>query len=134
MPNDETEIRQLVETWMSATQAGDVETILDLMTDDVVFLRPGCPPMIGRETFAAASSGQSHESMKIDATSDIQEIQIFGDVAYMWTKLAVAVTLPDADRPIKRAGETLSVLRKQEGKWRLARDANLLTVAPEQGE
>jgi hypothetical protein len=26
----------------------------------------------------------------------------------------------------KRAGHTLSVFRKQNGKWRLARDANLL--------
>jgi uncharacterized protein (TIGR02246 family) len=37
MEKDEQEIRKLVETWMSATKAGDVETVLGLMTDDVSF-------------------------------------------------------------------------------------------------
>jgi ketosteroid isomerase-like protein len=43
MQNDEQEIRQLVATWMSATKGGDVKAILELMTDDVVFLVAGQP-------------------------------------------------------------------------------------------
>src|SRR5262245_47399965 len=54
MEKDEQEIRELVETWMAATKAGDVEAVLGLMTDDVVFLVPGQPPM-GRAEFAAAA-------------------------------------------------------------------------------
>ena len=46
MQNDEQAIRQLVATWMAATKAGDMETVLSLMADDVVFLLPGRPPMI----------------------------------------------------------------------------------------
>jgi uncharacterized protein (TIGR02246 family) len=38
MSNDEQEIRQLIATWMAATKAGDVETVLSLMADDAVFL------------------------------------------------------------------------------------------------
>ncbi len=45
MQDDEQEIRNLVSTWMTATKAGDVETVLSLMSDDVVFLVPGRPPM-----------------------------------------------------------------------------------------
>jgi uncharacterized protein (TIGR02246 family) len=45
MQNDEQEIRQLVSTWMAASKAGDVETVLSLMADDVVFLVPGQPVM-----------------------------------------------------------------------------------------
>ena len=45
MSTDEQQIRALVATWMQATQAGDVDTVLDLMTDDVVFLVPGRPPI-----------------------------------------------------------------------------------------
>jgi len=33
---------------------------------------------------------------------------------------------------MKRAGHTLSVLKKQNGKWVLARDANLLAPVPTQ--
>ena len=38
MNTDEQQIRELVATWMSATKAGDLATVLSLMTDDVVFL------------------------------------------------------------------------------------------------
>ena len=41
---DEAEIRQLVATWMAATESGDVDKVLSLMTDDVVFLVAGREP------------------------------------------------------------------------------------------
>ena len=41
MQNDEQEIRELVSKWMAASKAGDVDTVLSLMADDVVFLVPG---------------------------------------------------------------------------------------------
>jgi hypothetical protein len=44
----------------------------------------------------------------------------------MWTKLTVVVTPPDGSPPVERAGHTLSVLKKINSKWFLARDANLL--------
>ena len=52
MQNDEQEIRDLVSTWMAATKAGDVDTVLSLMTDDVVFLVPG-QPVMRKADFAA---------------------------------------------------------------------------------
>jgi len=44
MQSDEQQIRDLVARWMSATKSHDVQTVLDLMTEDVVFLVPGSPP------------------------------------------------------------------------------------------
>ena len=41
MHDDEAAIRELVSTWMAATKAGDAATVLDLMTDDAVFLVAG---------------------------------------------------------------------------------------------
>jgi len=35
---DEEQIRHAVSTWMEATKKGDNQAVLDLMTDDVVFL------------------------------------------------------------------------------------------------
>ena len=58
MKSDEEEIRELVSKWMDATQAGDIETILSLMTDDVVFLVPGRPVMRKSEFAAAARPRQ----------------------------------------------------------------------------
>jgi len=127
MSADEQQIRDLVATWMSATRAGDIDTVLSLMTDDVVFLVPG-QPAFGKQQFAAALKPPTGKpAPEIDGRSEIQEIQVFGDWAFMWTRLQVEMKPPGGARPVKRAGYTLSMLRKSGGRWRLARDANMLT-------
>lgn len=130
MQNDEEEIRHLVATWMTATKAGDIEAVLDLMTEDVVFLIAGRPPMIGRAAFAAASQAQSTQGApQIDGKSEIQEIKVFGEWAFIWTRLSVTMTPPGGAPPMTRAGHALSILKKEKGKWLLARDANMLAPA-----
>jgi len=127
MGADEREIRQVVATWMTATKAGDIETVLTLMADDVVFLIAGQPPMIGKAAFAAAARAQSGQAApRFDGTSDIQEIKVLGDWAFIWTKLRVVVTPPGGAPPMTRAGHTLSIFNKQNRRWVLARDANML--------
>lgn len=129
MQNDEHEIRQLVATWMAATQAGDFETVLGLMADDVVFLMPGQPPLVGKARFAAAAESQSRAgSPRIHATSEIKEIQVMGDWAFMWAELSVHIIPPGGGSSMARAGHTLSIFKKQSGKWLLARDANMLST------
>jgi uncharacterized protein (TIGR02246 family) len=130
--SDEEQIRELVQTWMSATKAGDIDTVLSLMADDVVFLIAGQPPMIGKAAYAAAARGQpNQERPRFDGRSEIQEIKVLGDWAYMWTKLRVVVTPPGGGRSITRAGHTLTILKKHNGKWVLARDANMLSPVSE---
>ena len=129
--NDEQKIRELVQTWMAATKAGDTQTVLSLMADDIIFLVPGQPPMT-KARFAAASEHQSNgKGPEFDGTSEIQEIKVLGDWAYMWTKLRVVARPPDGSQPIVRAGHTLSILKKEGERWLLARDANLLAPAKE---
>jgi len=130
MQRDEQEIRQLVTSWMQASKAGDIDTVLGLMTEDVVFLRAGQPPMIGKAAFAAAARiPPGQEGPQIDGTSEIQEITVSGDWAYMWSKLTVVVTPPGGASSNTRSGYTLSVLKRQNGRWLLARDANMLSPA-----
>lgn len=134
MNSDEQQIRELVSTWMAATKSGDVDTVLSLMTEDVVFLLPGQAPMQGKAAYAAAAQGQPKEaSPQFDGSSEIQEIQVLGDWAYMWSRLKVLVTFPGRV-PVTRAGHTLSIFRKEHGRWLLARDANMLTVVKEEGQ
>jgi uncharacterized protein (TIGR02246 family) len=129
MKTDEQAIRDFTATWMAATKTGDVETVLGLMAEDVVFLVAGQPPMIGKSAYAAAARPKPNQTPpQIDGASEIQEIKVLGDWAFMWTKLKVAMTPPGGAAPVNRAGHTLTILNKQNGKWLLARDANLLTV------
>ena len=133
MQNDEAQIRELVSTWMAATRAGDVETILGLIADDAVFLVAGRPPMRKREFADTARAQAGTGAPTIDGTSEIHEIKIFGSWAFMWSTLRVIVTPANGSRSIERAGHTLTVLNKQNGKWLLARDANLLSAVQTAG-
>lgn len=122
---DEAAIRDMVATWMAASKAGDVDTVLGLVSDDVVFLTPGRPPM-RKDEFTAQSKAQAGPGgPQIEGSSDIQEIQVLGDWAFMWTRLEIKVT-PQGGAAIERAGNTLTVLKKVDGRWVIARDANLL--------
>ncbi len=125
MTSDEKDIRDLIDTWMKASKSGDAATVLGLMSADVVFLQPGQKPMRGRQEFAAAQSGI--RDFEIDGQSDIQEIRVIGDWAYCWNFLTVTFTARNGSGSGKRAGNVLTVLRKENGGWVIFRDANLLT-------
>ena len=130
MQRDEEQIRQVVASWMAATKSGDVDTVLNLIAEDAVFLVPGRTPMRKSE-FASASRAQAVQGgPTIDVRSDVQEIKLLGDWAFMWTQLCVVATPADGSAPIERAGHTLTVLKKEDGQWLVARDANLLAPVP----
>lgn len=126
MNDDESEIRALIETWQSATKSGDLEIVLGLMTDDVVFLVHGRAPMNKAEFAAISSVPPGSPRPKFEITSEIQDVQVSGEMASVWSKLSVSITPPNSAQPIERAGHTLSVFRRIDGRWRLHRDANLL--------
>jgi uncharacterized protein (TIGR02246 family) len=128
MLGDEDEIRSLVSTWLAATKAGDVETVLSLIAEDAVFLAPGQPVMSKADFAAAARAFAGPNAPKFEGWSKIQEIKIFGDRASAWSKLSVEVTPAGGAPAITRAGYTLTIFQKHNGKWLLARDANLLAT------
>ena len=123
MTEDERAIRELVATWMSASKAGNSETVLSLIADDAVFMVVGQEPF-GKDAFRNASQGQ--KDLRIEGTSDIREIEVLGDWAWVRSYLTVTVTPPGGE-PIRRAGFTLTILRRTAGRWMLVRDANLMT-------
>jgi uncharacterized protein (TIGR02246 family) len=126
MTDDERAIRELIDRWMAASKAGDTATVLSLMTDDVVFMVPGREPF-GKQEFAAASQGM--QGVAFAGKSDIRELKVLGDWAYLRNYLEVTITPPGVP-PARRAGHTLTILCKgADGTWRLARDANLLAAA-----
>jgi len=126
MTQDEQAIRELVATWMAASKRGDTETVLSLMADDVLFMVRGREPF-GKEEFAAAARGMTDS--RIEGTSEIQEIEVNGDRAYLRNRLTITVTPEGGEPLLQRSGYTLSILREEkDGRWVLIRDANLLAV------
>jgi uncharacterized protein (TIGR02246 family) len=130
MSADERVIRELVKKWMAASEAGDLDTVLGLMTDDVVFMVPGRAPF-GKDEFA--DSARKMRDVRMQGTANIKEIEVLGDWAWVRNHIAVTMT-PPGGTPNRRSGYTLTILKKQaDGRWLLARDANLLTNDEQQG-
>jgi uncharacterized protein (TIGR02246 family) len=95
------------------------------MSDDVVFLGPG-RPAFGKKEFAAAQGGLG--DYRIEGTSDVREVYVSGDLGYAWTQLTVTMTPSAGGEPVRRSGPTLTIFRRlADGRWVLARDANMLT-------
>lgn len=121
---DEDSIRKLVETWMSASKAGELATILDLMADDVLFMTPS------REPFDKDQFRRDFEAMKdakLDGTASIEEMQVSGDWAWIRNRIDLTIT-PSGGSPVRRSGFALTILRKaRDGRWQLFRDANLVS-------
>ena len=126
MSNDEQSIREVINTWMRATAEGNVPQILELMDEDAVFLVQGQSPVRGRATFAAGLE-KALQKFHIESTSDVQEIEVAGNLAYCWNQLQVIMTPRAEGSPVRRSGYTLTIFRKSnEGKWVLFRDANFV--------
>jgi len=127
--DDEKAIRELYATWHRATAAGDLATVLGLMSDDVIFLTPGAQPF-GKKAFADLNESLA-KKIRIESRFELGEIAIHGDWAHVWSRLWVTMVPLKGGAATHRSGHTLSILRKEGGKWVLVRDANLLAPDPQ---
>lgn len=123
MSNDEHAIRKLIDDWMQASARGDLDKVLSLMSEDVVFMTAGREPF-GKQEFAAQSQGL--KDVKLEGRANPVEIKVLGDWAYLRNHIDLTMT-PQDGQPIKRAGYTLTILnRRPDGRWVITRDANLM--------
>ena len=120
--HDEQAIREMVKTWLAASKRKDLEAQLNLMADDVLFITPGREPF-GKEEFK--KSNEQMRDVEIDAESDIKEIEVLGDWA--WMRSFLNITITKAGESTKRSGHILTVLNKRpDGQWVIKRDANFV--------
>jgi uncharacterized protein (TIGR02246 family) len=124
--SDEAAIRAVHAAWVAATRERNIQGILDLITDDCVFLVPSAPPIAGKDSVRQmyAQLFVRYGNAKIELQSEIQEIQVFGDTAF-WRGTDSIIAAPQDGPPIKSTGYGMGLLRRGvEGKWRFARGIN----------
>lgn len=126
MTPEEQAIRSLHTRWIDAVNAGDLACLLDLMTDDVVFLSPGRAPF-ARDGFTDGFTS-GHRDFLIRCTSELENVVAASDVAYTVCRDALRVTPRTGGDTVELAGHRLTVYRRQpDGRWLLARDAHTLS-------
>ena len=124
MPDDQQQIRTLIERWADAVHATDLDTVLADHSDDIVMFDVP-PPDDGvrgiepyRETwppfFEWQAGGALFQLVELDVTAG-------EDVAYAHALLRCGMPKELAERPERRLRLTLG-LRKQDGRWLVAHE------------
>ena len=132
MGTDERAIREVHSSWIEAVNAGDLDRLLSLMADDVVFLNPGQAP-VGREGFAAGLSA-AHRQARVRCLSELEEVVVAGDIAHTRSRDSLSVVPHDGGEATQLAGYRITIYRKQpDGRWLLSRDAHTLSAVEEGG-
>ena len=100
-----------------ATLEWDIETLLDLWTEDTLLMNQNAPIVKGRQGIAAyykaaesaTYTGHKHELLEVDG---------YGDIAYARGAFKTAMVIKGIPEPIKSEGKTLLIFRKQtDGSW-----------------
>lgn len=111
------------DAYVDAINSNDVERMLATLTDDVVFLAPNTPVMVGKDALRPWLEGYV-EAFETHYDKPVRELVVCGDHAferYDWAS---------TDRPraggdvVRDSGWGLVVYRREpDGVWRVARDA-----------
>ena len=113
-------IRALLDDFVAAENAGDLQTIMALITEDVVHMAPEEPPVVGADavrTWWESTFGQVDIQ---GAVSDV-EIQAFGDWGFIRGIWNVTTTPKSGGEPQQNDYSFISVVRRENGAWKEAR-------------
>ena len=125
---DRNAILALVENYHRATRAKDVDTILELVAEDVVFLPSSSPPIKGREEVEKMYRAFFPVYREIKQEADIEELQVAGDWAFLWGTDQLRLMPESGETEIQMKGKGLSILKRQsDGPWRFWRGINNMT-------
>lgn len=126
MGPDEQAIRAIHAGWIEAVNAGDLDRLLSLMTDDTLFITPWGEP-VGRDGFPEGFSA-GHGQSQIRCVSNLEEVVVAGDIAHTLARDTLSVTPKTGGETAELAGHRLTIYRKQpDGRWLLSRDIHTLT-------
>ena len=115
---DVNEIEEIHNRWIAEELAGNSSHVIDFCTDDVKWIPPNAPPLVGKETIA--------EYLKNNAV-DLRHVQVkdvmirgSGPVAYLTSDYYSRFTVEKATEIQEVTGTHLWVLRKIEnGRWQV---------------
>ena len=115
-------IRSIYEWWRPDWEAGDAVAVAAYYTDDNVQMPIGEPDTVGRSAFVSGlQSLFAGAHVKGDHT-DIKEVAIDGDTAFVRGHYALTVSPKDGSEPTHFRGKFMHILKRQsDGRWLIHR-------------
>jgi uncharacterized protein (TIGR02246 family) len=111
-------IRAVSDTWGEHLLAGDWAALVELYTEDATFMPPNEATIQGRASLQAWMEAYPAISA---ASLNIQEIDGYGDIAYVRGTYAMTLTIAGVE--VRDTGKYVEIRRKQaDGSWLLAVD------------
>ncbi len=110
---------------MAAVKAMDIPKLMTLVTEDVVFLPPGLPPLRGKPAIEAMYKSFLPQFSSVDQQAALEEVEVAGDWAFAWGSETLVLVPQSGGSPIQMDGKGLSILRRQpDGSWKFSRAVN----------
>jgi uncharacterized protein (TIGR02246 family) len=124
MTNETHAIRDLLAAWAEAMKAQDIARLLTLVTEDIVFLPPNHPPVRGKQAVRVMFESFFPQFASVEQTTTQEEIEISGDLAFIWGSESLVLAPKSGGAPVRLAGHGMSILRRENGAWKFASGIN----------
>ena len=122
---DKNAILLIVGRWRAATKAKNIDAILELVDDDVVFLPSTLPPIRGKKEVERMYRTFFPQYREVKQEEVIEEVRIAGDWAFFWGTDELHLVPESGGAEIHMRGKGLGVLKRQaDGSWRFWRGIN----------
>ena len=106
----------------AAYAVGDADGVAAQYTEDAILMNPGRPAVVGREAIAEGFR-PFFASFRGELAQEIEEIEVFGDQAYMRGKIKIKITAKKGSAKAELNGKYIAIARRDsDGVWRFARD------------
>jgi uncharacterized protein (TIGR02246 family) len=111
-------IKSLSDEIMKAYNEGDLEVLMAIVAEDVVFMPPGEPTLIGKE---AIRNWHDFDKISFDVNITVEEVQVLGDWAFMRDIWIGTVTQKESGEKFELNNKSLILLRRQpDGTWKMS--------------
>jgi uncharacterized protein (TIGR02246 family) len=118
---DRAAIRTMIDDFVAAENAGDIEAIMARTTDDAVMMPPNAPAITGKNAVRAWREDFLSQ-FTIEAAVPEPEIQAFGDWGFVRGTWAATLTPKEGGEPQEVSYSVIAVVhREADGSWKEAR-------------
>jgi uncharacterized protein (TIGR02246 family) len=116
------DIERVLQTYETALNASDIDTVMTVFAPDGVFMAPNSPSRIGADSIHAAYAG-IFQAITFDTELQIEEIeQVAANWAFVRTSSVGFVTVHAIGERVPDANHELFVFQKgDDERWKIAR-------------
>ncbi|MGH8156990.1 MAG: YybH family protein [Rhodanobacter sp.] len=113
-------IQSVLQTYETALNNNDINTILSLYGNEPVFMPQHAPALMGRDAVRAGYE-QVFATLKLAVHFDIHEVEEAGDWAWARTSSAGRTRILGAGIEVNEGNNELFVFRRENGVWKIHR-------------